>query len=102
MTTELTREIHEAGYQAANEVVAKQRDGFEGLVMQLVPLRQGMQQSKTPEELFGYVRGASRALILNPLLERSDVTLLNNYMSAYLDGVYKNLGMENPLKGRGL
>jgi hypothetical protein len=99
MATALTRESHEAGYQASAATLKGREDSID--VMQLVPLRQGLQQSKTAEELLGYVNSASIALLPNPLLKRAAAASLKDLMGAYLDGAYKNLGIANPLKGRG-
>lgn len=102
MATKLTKETQEAGYQASAAVIKGRDTETERVLMQIVPLRQELQQSKTAEELLGCVKGASKALATNNMLGNGDTAPLKDFMKADLDGIYEQLGIENPLKGRGV
>lgn len=95
MPIKITKEARAAGSQRAENVMRYGKDAAEGTnqALQLPKaIIQGLQSMDTVEELQAYVKGVSNALHLERLSPMEKITL-QQYMSAYVEGVRKDLGL---------
>jgi hypothetical protein len=100
MALAVTKEAHEAGRLAAEQVVeraARRGANPDRLATHFTPICRGLASSRTGEELVGYSKGLSTALALGYRdFDLTTTELIRGVVSEYLQAVSRVLGTSLP------